>query len=117
MNPRSTARRLAAVRFPCAIVTSLARGRATAQPIPKERNGAYASRSLDASIGIPLFETHGTNTLERVEDTRINPSNVAFRTMACHCMFQGSTIDSTSGNWYYGQVADKDDDKFMLWGV
>lgn len=66
MNHRSKARRLAAVRFPLAIVTTLAPGRATAQPIPTKGNYDYdydyASRSSDTSIGLPFSETHGTNT-------------------------------------------------------
>ena len=112
MNHRSKARRLAAVRCPYAIVTTLALGRATAQPIPREGNYNYASRSFETTVGMQFPQTHSTNTREQIGNTRINPSDVAFRTMTCHCMGQGATIDSKSSNLYYGQVADKDGHKF-----
>lgn len=117
MNHRFKPRRLAAVRCPYASMTTLALGSATAQPIPKEGNYDYASRSSGTSIGIQFSKTHGTYTLERVGNTRINPPDVAFRALAYHCMGQGSTIDSKSSNSYYCQVADNDGDKFMLCGV
>ncbi len=112
MNHRSKARRLAAVRCPYVIVTALALGRATAQPRPKDGNYNYASRSFATTVGIQFPQTQSTNTRERVGNMRINPSDVAFRTMACHRMRQGSTIDSKSSSFHCCQVADKDGHKF-----